>query len=155
MIAGAPVSVGPRPRLECRVEAVGQYQVGQPVPVRFRLRNRGRFPVAVLDWNTPLEGLLADVFTVKLPGGRPLPWNGPSIKRGEPEAAEYVIIASGGSVVEDVDLTLGYDLRAPGRYKVALRLKLHDVIQPAHAPRPRSRHQPVSLACRGVAITIR
>jgi len=153
--AGAPVSVGARPRLECRVEAVGQYHVGQPVPVRFRLRNRGRFPVAVLEWNTPLEGLLADVFTIRLHGGVRLPWNGPSIKRGEPEAAEYVTIASGGSIAEDVDLALGYELRAPGRYKVALRLTLHDVIQPAHGPRPRSQHQPVSLTCRGVEITIR
>ena len=134
---------------------MSRYQAGQPVPVRFRLRNRGRLPVAVLDWNTPLEGLLADVFTVQLPGGRRLPWNGPSIKRGEPEAAEYVTIAAGDSRAEDVDLTLGYDLRAPGRYKVALRLKLHDVIQPAHAPRPRSQHQPVSLTCRGLEITIR
>lgn len=155
VIAATPVVGAPRPQLHCSIAAVGRYQAGQPVPVRFRLQNRGPSPIAVLDWNTPLEGLLADVFTVQRRGGRRQPWNGPSIKRGEPEAAEYVTIAAGASVTEDVDLALGYDLRAPGRYKVALRLRLHDVVEPADAPRPRSRHEPASLDCRGVAITIR
>jgi hypothetical protein len=58
-------------------------------------------------------------------------------------------------VEEDVDLALGYDLGAPGRYKVAVRLTLHDVVQPAHAPRLRTHHDPVSLTCRGLEITIR
>jgi hypothetical protein len=155
VLAGTAVSAEPRPRLECRLEAIGPYQAGQPVPVRFRLRNRGRRPVAVLDWNTPLEGLLADVFTVRLHGGPPLPWNGPSIKRGEPEAEEYVTIASGAFVTEDVDLALGYELRAPGRYEVALRLTLHDVVEPARAPRARRRHRSLSLPCGGLEITIR
>src|SRR6185503_423223 len=98
--------------LACSLEAVPPYRAGEPVPVRFRLRNRGRAPVAVLDWNTPLEGLLADMFTIRRAGGAGVGWSGPSIKRGDPDAGDYVTIAAGGEVTEDVDLALGYDLQA-------------------------------------------
>ncbi len=142
--------------LSCALEAVPPYRAGEPVPVRLRLRNRGRAPVAVLDWNTPLEGLLADMFVIRREDGTGVTWNGPSIKRGDPAAGDYVTIAAGREVTENVDLALGYDLQAPGRYTVELReLRLHDVASPAQVPRPRSRHQARSLDCGRLEILIR
>ncbi len=142
--------------LTCSLEAVPPYRAGEPVPVRFRLRNRGRLPFAVLNWNTPLEGLLADTFAIRRAGGARLPWNGPTIKRGDPEAEEYVTVAAGGDVTADVDLALGYDIRAAGRYSIGLRLRLHDVAAPgAEIPRPRSRHASRSLDCGRLEIVVR
>ena len=67
--------------LECRMARAAK-PPGAHV-LEFTLTNRGREPVAVLDWSTPLEGLLADVLVIRRDGGPPLSYTGPSIKRGD------------------------------------------------------------------------
>jgi hypothetical protein len=143
MVVGGPGVREEPPRLECALATLP----GPETMLRFTLHNKGDAAVAVLDWNTPLEGLLADIYVIRRDGGPPIRYRGPSIKRGDPEAGEYVTIAPGGSVSEDVDLGLAYDLGSPGRYEVELRLRLHDVAPPSAVPRPRDAQQPRTLAC--------
>jgi peptidyl-Lys metalloendopeptidase len=140
------------PALECRVAP--SPSSGARV-VTFTLRNVGQRPVAVLDWNTPLEQMPADVFRIRREGGPLLGWHGPKVKRGDPVADDYVTILPGAEVSEEVDLGLGYELKEPGRYRVELAVRLHDVTVPRSAPRPRSRHRGQDLACPAIELTVK
>ena len=141
--------------LECLLEGAAVQPAGGPVLLRFRLRNHGRQPVAVLDWHTPLEGLLADIFTIRpASGGAALRYTGPLVKRGDPEADEYVEIPPGGEASAEVDLALAYDLSRPERYTVAFSGPLRDVTSPASVPRPRGRHVPLPVKCPQIEIEV-
>jgi hypothetical protein len=141
--------------LECHLEAPPVQMAGGPVLVRFRLRNPGRQPLSVLDWHTPLEGLLADIFSIRTAaGGQPLRYTGPLVKRGDPEADEYVEIAPGGEASEEVDLAAAYDLSRPGRYTVSFKGPLRDVTSPASVPRPRDDHVGLPVTCNTLEIEI-
>jgi hypothetical protein len=124
------------------------------VLVRFTLRNRSARPVSVLTWQTPLEGLLGDVFRVRKDGGEPLPYRGPMVKRGDPDADDYVRLAPGAEATEEVDVALAYDLTSPGRYAISFRGLLMDIAPPSSAPRPRGRHRAVHVDCGGVDVEI-
>jgi peptidyl-Lys metalloendopeptidase len=131
--------------LECRLEAAPATG-GERAPVRFVLRNAGSAPVAVLDWHTPLEGLLGPIFEVR-GEGRVLDYTGPMVKRGDPEADEYVVLGPGESAAETVDLALAWDLQKAGRYEIRFPGPLRDVTAPGTVPRPRDKHRPHPLSC--------
>src|SRR5262245_2973985 len=76
---------------------------GAPLVLEFTLTNRGDRPLAVLDWNTPLEGMVGDAFVIRLDGGDALPYRGPLIKRGDPEREEYVEVAPGKAATASVE----------------------------------------------------
>lgn len=142
-------------RLECRLEAASTAPSGGPVLVRFVLRNKGRRAVSVLDWQTPLEGLLGDLFSIAPAGGGPaLRYEGPLVKRGEPQPDEYRPIPAGSELSEEVDLSAAYDLTLAGRYTVTLRGPIRDVTDPASAPRPRDRHVAVPVSCNTLEVEI-
>src|SRR5262245_9321324 len=140
--------------LECHLEAPPVQVAGGPVLVRFRLRNPGRQPLSILDWHTPLEGLLADIFSIQAAGGEPLSYTGPLVKRGDPDEDEYVEIPPGGEASEEVDLAAAYDLARPGRYTIAFKGPLRDVTSPASVPRPRSLHVARPVSCNTLEIEI-
>ena len=141
------------PPLECRLTAPASAPAGGPLLVRFTLKNRSSRPLSVLTWQTPLEGLLGDVFRVIPLGGEALPYLGPMVKRKAPEGEEYVRLAPGGEASEEVDLAAAYEL-TPGRYSVSFVGRILDVASPAEAPRPPGRHRPVSVSCRPLEIEI-
>ena len=87
------------------------------VPVGFTLRNDGPEPVTVLRRQTPLEGILGDLFEVTLEGQR-REYRGRMVKRGPPTADEFVTLAPGTHAHATVDLAEGYDLSSRGRYRV-------------------------------------
>lgn len=87
------------------------------VPVTFTLRNEGDSSVRILARQTPLEGMLGDLFDVSLPGQR-LDYRGPVVKRGPPTDAEHITLAPGGHTQATIDLLEGYDLGRAGDYTV-------------------------------------
>jgi peptidyl-Lys metalloendopeptidase len=141
------------PVLEC-VLARSASPAARPVLLAFTLRNRGTEPVAVLDWHTPLEGLLADVFEIRRDGGPPIPYRGPMVKRADPSADDYVVIGPGEEAVGEVEPGLAYDLSEPGRYRIALRAGLHDAAPPSEVPRPRDAHRSRALDCPALEIDL-
>lgn len=143
------------PRLECRLEAVPPLAAGGPVNVRFTLTNRGEAPVWVLRWNTPLEERwMGSIFTVSR-GGQEIPYQGPMVKRGDPTREEYVEVPAGDAAEAVVDLTQLYEINESGRYRVEVTEGLQDVAtDPAGIPRPRDRHQAVSLSCPALDIDV-
>lgn len=141
--------------LRCTLQ-VTHGAAGQPVQLRLTLTNAGRAGVHVLVWGTPFEGWFAPFVTVAHDGAV-LPYQGPSVKRGDPERSEYLRIAAGRSRSAAVDLAQAFDLRRPGHYRVEPRLVLHDVLAVGDAapPRGRAQHAAQPLECNAVAFELR
>lgn len=124
-----------------------------PPALRLRLSNRTASPLAVLNWGTPFEGWMQPFVRV-MRNGAALDYQGPSIKRGDPERNEYLRLAAGRSRSATLALAPAFDVSAPGRYRVEPQIVLHDVT--AHpTPRPRSAHQSQMLTCPAVEFDVR
>ena len=135
------------PRLACRLEAEPPLVAGGPVQVRLTLVNEGPEPVAALAWNTPFEGgWLGTPFTVTR-DGLALQYGGAMVKRGDPEAEDYLALPPGEAHSATADLAEVYPLAAAGRYAVRVTGSLADLAPAAAAPRPRSEHRPEPLDC--------
>lgn len=143
------------PQLECSLASAGTPRTGGPVEVSFTLKNLSDRTVYVLQWYTPLEGLLGEVLAVEL-GGAALPYQGPLVKRGNPGRDSYLEIAPGASRDSVVDLQMAYEVKKSGRYTVRFDRGLSDlVIDPAELPRVMDAHQPFPLACPPITIDVR
>jgi peptidyl-Lys metalloendopeptidase len=106
------------PLVSCLLQAPEHVSLAEPVvPLTFVLHNAGAGEVRVLARHTPLEGILGDLFEVTV-AGRRLDYRGPMVKRGPPDAAEFVTLAPGDHVRATVDLLDGYDLSRAGQYTV-------------------------------------
>jgi peptidyl-Lys metalloendopeptidase len=113
-----------RAGLVCVLTAPASVQLPEPVvPVGFTLRNDSSVAITVLRRQTPLEGILGDLFEVTVEGRR-LEYRGKMVKRGSPTADEFVTIDPGLHAHATIDLAEGYDLASPGRYRV--RFVRHD-----------------------------
>lgn len=139
-----------RPAVSCRLESQA------PTSLRFELANGSDSALRVLTWNTPLEGWKGTVLRVTR-DGEEVPYQGPMLKRGDPQADAYREIPAGGKVDAVVDLAEVYDVSRPGTYKVEADGDLIDVTaEPTEAvPRPRDRHQPVPLDCGAITFQVR
>jgi hypothetical protein len=89
-------------------------------------------------------------------GSTALMYGGPSAKRGDPGAAEYVHLAPGESRQVVVDLAPVFDLRAAGRYHLQPQITLHDVVLAGQGavPRARALHTGRPLACPALDFTV-
>ena len=136
--------------LGCTLSVPAQVRAGEPLMLRFRLTNRTAGPHYGLDWHTPLEGLLSNMLRVRHEG-QELLYQGPMMKRGEPTAEDYRTLPPGGSVEAEIDVTLAYELDAPGRYLIAFRGPLRDLVTgEAQLPRPLAQHAPTKVLCNEV-----
>jgi hypothetical protein len=142
--------------LRCRLEAPARAAVGEAVPLRFTVSNAGSVGVQLLRWNTPLEGQWFAPFVEVLHDGRALPYRGPTMKRGDPSAKDYLWLGSGASETAELDLGRAFDLTKAGRYQVAPRIRIIDVFDTAsaRAPRQRKAHTGADLDCPGVDLAI-
>ena len=134
--------------LECALSVPASVAAGQAVPLRLRLRNAGPVPLQVLTWGTPFEGWFAPYVRIWRDDIE-LRYQGPSLKRGDPERGDYLRIAAGRARIAVVDLSEAFDLRRSGHYRVVPQLTVHDVFvaTAATAPRARERHAGQTLAC--------
>jgi hypothetical protein len=121
---GSPATSPALAGLACVLTAPGSVPLTEPVvPVGFTLRNDGDVALTVLGRQTPLEGMLGNLFAVTLESRR-LDYRGPMVKRGPPGADEFVTIAPGSHAHATVDLAEAYGLSSPGTYRV--RFDRHD-----------------------------
>ncbi len=144
------------PALRCSVAAPPSVVAGQPVTLRFTLRNPGPAPLAMLRWDTPFEGAWLAPFVALSRDGRPQPYQGAVARRRAPDAAAYLRIEARGAVDAEIALGAAFDVSAPGRYRAQPRLHLSD-LHVAHAgplERPPEAHQAVDLACPAVVFTV-
>jgi peptidyl-Lys metalloendopeptidase len=74
-------------------------------------------------WQLPAQFLQSDLFTVTR-NGHEVDYEGPMIKRGLPQAADFVILRAGQTYRTSVDLSAFYDLSSTGEYTVAFKTPL-------------------------------
>jgi peptidyl-Lys metalloendopeptidase len=101
-------------------------QQGEAVSVKYTVTNNESRPVAVLKWNTPLEGLIGNPFVV-LRDGTERKFFGIMVLRTDPIESDWAVIPPKGSLSATVDLAQGYDLTAAGEYQVRPRSGFHHV----------------------------
>jgi hypothetical protein len=144
----------PGASLRCELSVPASLKVGAPVKVTFRLTNPTAQPLFVLNWNTPLDDVPSNCLEVTRAGAE-IPYQGPMFKRADPEADDYVAIAPGASVENQMEASLPYDFQQPGTYRIAFRGTLLDVTgSQAEVPRPRAQHRAVPVQCPPVETTI-
>ncbi len=146
--ASAPAALPAAP-LVCTLEGPATLRAGEPARFALKVHNRGSQPVQLLNWATPFEpAWFAPWLTVQR-DGKPLPYGGAKMKRGDPDAAHYVAIAAGASAGASFELAPAFDVSAPGRYTLRPRIVLHDLlVGGAQAvPRPLAQHRPQRLRC--------
>lgn len=98
--------------------------------IDYHLVNNSASTIHVLRWETPVDGLTADLFQVTL-GGRKAVYTGPLYKRVAPRAEDYIELKPGQSVDAEVDLSAWYDLREGGQFEVRYARDASDVVREA------------------------
>ncbi len=140
--------------LDCVMSVPASVRAGGPVELRFQLTNRTAQPLYVLKWRTPLEGLMGKDFQVTRDGTE-VDFLGRMVKRGNPPADAYVTIAPGASVDAKVDLSQAYEMKQPGRYRIAFNGELMDVVEKqAEVPRSLEQLQSRPVSCPAVETTL-
>ncbi len=116
---------GLTPTLEPRKSFVG---ASEDVVVKITYRNDSTEDLYIVRWQTPLQGVEANLFDVRV-DGRPVAYTGRLYKRAKPAATDYLRIPAGGSVAADVDLSSVYDLSRTGEYAIRYRVALQGALR--------------------------
>jgi hypothetical protein len=136
--------------LKFKLEAQADYAAGQAVNIKFTLENVSHEALYVLTWYTPLEGLKGKIFKVTR-NGEEIPYEGRMIKRGNPAREDYMRIGPGESASATVDLSSGYNLGAPGEYRIEYKGRIHDVAREGE-PLPRTQDSSRGMDVQGNAV---
>lgn len=104
---------------ELSLSAEPSYKINSAILVTLSVTNKSPIDVQFLKWGTPFESMpTRDMFSVKDANGQTLSYQGPMVKRGKPEASDYVTIKSGQTLKQAMDISKAYDIRASGTYHV-------------------------------------
>jgi hypothetical protein len=154
--AAAPPAPPPLAPLACSVEGPARVRAGQAATFALHLFNHGPRPVQLLTWATPFEPAWFAPWARVQRGSKALGYVGAMMKRGDPQAGDYLSIAAGASASASFSLVPAFDISAPGRYRLRPQIVLHDLlVGTAEAvPRPLSRHQPHGLRCNEFAFEV-
>lgn len=96
--------------------------------IEFSLVNQSSRTVSVLAWQTPLDGVTNDLFTVTR-NGKPVDYTGPMYKRVAPRDQDFIQLKPGESLNALVELSMYYDMRAGGQYEVSYDRMASEVIR--------------------------
>jgi peptidyl-Lys metalloendopeptidase len=91
--------------------------------VDVEITNTSNRALRVPAWEMPGQYLQSDLFTVTR-DGREVGYQGPMIKRGLPQAADFVVLRPGQTYRTSVDLSAFYDLSSTGEYTVTFKAPL-------------------------------
>jgi len=123
-IWNAPAILAQEPSMELLAGASVRLSADQPsfgstgdVTLHVTITNRNGYPIRMLKWLTPLDGVEGPLFVVRR-DGEPVAYLGKLVKRVPPTEADYLTFAPGDSLTCDVDLSLYYDLSVSGTYAV-------------------------------------
>ena len=119
--AGSGVDAGETmSSIHCKLEVDQANPAGEPVLLHLTLGNTSGQAVEVLQYHTPFEGILGDLFEIQY-GDESLTYRGPLVKRGPPMDEDWLLLESGGVLTAEVDLSKAWDLSSAGEYTLRLR----------------------------------
>lgn len=94
-------------------------RIGEPVVMKFTVRNDSDKELQFLKWDTPFEPLVSKYLDVKDENGTEVNYIGAMAKRAmPPPSSSYMRLTSGDKLTENVDLLKGYAITKPSRYTV-------------------------------------
>lgn len=102
------------------MSAPEKVKAGKPILVKFTVSNPSDKEQEFCKWHTPFEQRFMNSFFEVTDGkGEQVQYKGAMAKRVMPPPADaYVKVAAKGSVSAEIDLTVGYDVKKAGSYKV-------------------------------------
>lgn len=103
------------------------FRNGEPVKIQFILENKSDKPLFFLKWYTPFEGFNSDMFRI-IRNGAEIQYEGRMVKRGNPGFEDYLMIKAESSAEASVELSLVYNMKEPGEYRIEFRGKLYDYL---------------------------
>lgn len=106
--------------LETVMSAPEKAKAGKPILLKFTVTNNTDKEESFCKWHTPFEQRwMNNFFDVTDAKGEPVQYKGAMAKRMMPPPADaYVKVPAKGSVNAEIDLATGYNITAPGTYKV-------------------------------------
>jgi peptidyl-Lys metalloendopeptidase len=153
MQTGKEVSFSDKMRYQ--LSANDTYVKGDPVIINFTLMNLSNENLWVLTWYTPLEGLKGKIFRVTC-DGKDVPYEGPMLKRGQPNKDDYIQIYPGSSVSKKVDLSAVYQIPACNEAFVEFKGRIYDYTTTMPSDLiPKSTEEHQTLKITGNSITFR
>ena len=96
--------------------------------IEYSLINQTGSTIHVLRWQTPVDGLTNDLFSVRQ-NGEEVTYVGPLYKRVAPRPEDFVELKSGESLNAKVDLSTFYDMRKGGQYEVTYAREAREVVK--------------------------
>ncbi len=117
LLAAASLAAAAPGAVSVRLDASTQRADSGSGTVQFSMVNASAAPVHLLRWQTPLDGVTSDLFTVERDGVA-VTYVGPLYKRSAPRKQDYIELAPGESRTVTIDLSAYYDMRLGGQYTV-------------------------------------
>jgi len=106
--------------IHCNLKIDPSIQLGQPVMLQLTLHNSTSQSLEVLQYFTPFEGILGEIFELHF-NGEPLSYRGPLVKRGPPLDEDWLRLEPGGDLSAEVDISHAWNLGRKGGYRLQLR----------------------------------
>jgi len=103
----------------CSLLVADSFTAGSPVKVGLELHNPGEEAIEVLQYFTPLEGILGSVYRVSFQG-ESLDYLGPMVKRMPPGDEDWLPLPAGDSLSTEVQINNAWDLSRAGDYRIEL-----------------------------------
>ena len=97
-----------------------RFESSEEIVVSYTLTNDGADTVSVLRWDTPVDGIEANILSVAR-DGEAVPYIGKLVKRGVPQPDDYLELGPGESMTFTFDPSTAYDMSAAGRYTLRSR----------------------------------
>jgi hypothetical protein len=146
----------PRQTITGTLTSEATYALGDPVVLTLEIENTSSKAWHLLTWGTPFEDRLTGDCLIVERDGRPVPYDGRIVKRGDPASTSYIEIAPGEKAHTTIDITTAYAIDSPGTYTATLNVTFNDAFSgpSGAAPRARAAHQPLTLPPSSTTFTV-
>jgi peptidyl-Lys metalloendopeptidase len=113
--------------LNCRIEPLlRDYRAADRLTLKYTISNTSDRSINILKWNTPLEGINADIFNV-LSKNEPVIYIGKTIKRGKPQPEDYATLKPKEVISGEINLGEAYYISNSGDYSIELNTMVLDI----------------------------
>lgn len=96
--------------------------------IEYSLINQTGATIHVLRWQTPVDGLTNDLFSVRQ-NGEEIAYIGPLYKRVAPRPEDFIELKPGQSLDAKVELSTWYDMRKGGQYEISYARDAREVVK--------------------------
>lgn len=112
--------------ITCKIESsLRDYRATDRLTLKYTISNTTDKEINILKWNTPLEGINADIFNV-LSGNERVVYTGRTIKRGKPQPEDYQAIMPDATISGEINLEEAYYISDAGDYSIELNAIILD-----------------------------